>query len=123
MVPFLGILTAFLILGAIAARKVKPGSAADLIIAGRNLPQWMALLTMTATWVDGGYLLVTAEGAYRTDLASGIQGGLCFGISLVLGGIFFARRMRRLGFHTLIDPFESRFGTRWAAVLFIPAML
>jgi high affinity choline transporter 7 len=123
MLPFLLILAAFLILGAFAARKVKPGSPADMIVAGRSLPQWMALLTMTATWVDGGYLLGTAEGAYKTGIASGIQGGVCFGVSLILGGVFFARRMRQLGFNTLIDPFESRFGKRWAAVLFIPAML
>ena len=49
-----------------------------------------------------------------SSLSSGIQGGLCFGISLMLGGLFFARRMRRLRFTTLIDPFEARFGKRWA---------
>jgi solute carrier family 5 (high affinity choline transporter), member 7 len=123
MVFFALILAAFLAVGIYAARRVKHGSVSDLIVAGRSLPTWMALLTMTATWVDGGYLLGTAEGAYRSGVASGVQGGLCFGLSLVLGGIFFARRMRRLGFHTLIDPFESRFGKRWAAVLFLPAML
>lgn len=123
MLPFLLILAVFLVVGIFAARKVKSGSASDLIVAGRGLPTWLALLTMTATWVDGGYLLGTAEGAFRTGIASGVQGGLCFGISLILGGIFFSRRMRRLGFTTLIDPFESRFGKRWAAVLFIPAML
>src|SRR3954452_15642427 len=107
----------------VAARKVKHGSASDLMVAGRSLPVWIALLTMTATWVDGGYLLGTAEGAFHTGLASGVQGGLCFGFSLVIGGIFFARRMRELKFNTLIDPFESRFGKQWAVVLFIPAML
>jgi solute carrier family 5 (high affinity choline transporter), member 7 len=30
--------------------------------------------------------------------------------------------MRRHGFTTLIDPFEARFGKRWAAVLFLPAL-
>ena len=30
--------------------------------------------------------------------------------------------MRRFGFTTLIDPFEARFGKRWAAVLFLPAL-
>src|SRR4051794_17911683 len=123
MLPFLLILASFLVVGIVAARKVKPGSASDLMVAGRALPTWMALLTMTATWVDGGYLLGTAEGAYKTGIASGVQGGLCFGVSLILGGIFFARRMRELGFHTLIDPFEKRFGPRWAAVLFLPAMM
>jgi high affinity choline transporter 7 len=120
---FVLILASFLIVGFYGARKMKGGSASEMIVAGRSLPQWMALLTMTATWVDGGYLLGTAEGAFKTNVASGVQGGLCFGISLIIGGIFFSRRMRRLGFHTLIDPFESRFGKRWAAVLFLPAML
>src|SRR2546422_1298614 len=110
MIAFLVILASFLAVGAYAARKVKSGSASDLMVAGRSLPQWIAILTMTATWVDGGYLLGTAEGAFKTNVASGIQGGLCFGFSLVFGGIFFARRMRTLGYNTLIDPFESRFG-------------
>src|SRR5262249_28033132 len=51
------------------------------------------------------------------------QGGFCFGLSLIVAGIFFAQRMRGLGYNTLIDPFESRFGKHWAAVLFVPAML
>ena len=86
------------------------------------MPLWIAALTMTATWVDGGYLLGTAEAAYKSSIQLGIQGGLCFGISLILGGLFFARTMRRHGFTTLIDPFEARFGKRWAAVLFLPAL-
>ena len=120
---FLFTLAAFLAVGMFAARKVKDGTASDLMVAGRSLPQWIALLTMTATWVDGGYLLGTAEGAFKTNVASGVQGGLCFGLSLVIGGIFFSRRMRTLGYNTLIDPFESRFGKHWAAVLFLPAMM
>src|SRR5919201_605824 len=99
---------AFLVVGWLAARKVKDGTPADLIVAGRAMPLWIATLTMTATWVDGGYLLGTAEGAYRSSISSGLQGGLCFGLSLILGGLFFARRMRRYEFTTLIDPFEAR---------------
>ena len=93
------------------------------MVAGRAMPLWLATFTMTATWVDGGYLLGTAEGVYRSSLASGLQGGVCFGISLIIGGLFFARRMRALEFHTLIDPFEARFGARWAVVLALPAVL
>ena len=113
----------FLAIGWLAARKVKEGTAAELIVAGRAMPLWIATLTMTATWVDGGYLLGTAEGVYKSSLASGLQGGLCFGISLILGGLFFAGIMRRHEFTTLIDPFEARFGKRWAVVLTVPAML
>ena len=107
---------AFLAVGWLASRKVRGGTAADLIVAGRQMPFWVAALTMTATWVDGGYLLGTTEGAYKDSIQLGVQGGLCFGLSLVLGGAFFAGIMRRHGFTTLIDPFEARFGRRWAAV-------
>ena len=113
---------AFMAVGWFASRKVREGTAADLIVAGRSMPMWIAALTMTATWVDGGYLLGTTEGAYKSSIQLGLQGGLCFGISLILGGVFFAGTMRRFGFTTLIDPLEARFGKRWAAVLFLPAL-
>src|SRR5262249_25672062 len=92
------------------------------IVAGRQMPLIVAALTMTATWVDGGYLLGTAEGVFKSSIQLGVQGGLFFGISLVLGGIFFARVMRGDACTTLIDPFEARFGKKWAAVLFLPAI-
>jgi solute carrier family 5 (high affinity choline transporter), member 7 len=113
---------AFLVVGWLASRKVREGTPADLIVAGRNMPLIVAALTMTATWVDGGYLLGTAEGVYKSSIQLGAQGGLCFGVSLVLGGVFFAGIMRRHAFTTLIDPFEARFGKKWAAVLFLPAI-
>lgn len=113
---------AFMAVGWLGSRKVKDGSASDLIVAGRAMPLWVAALTMTATWVDGGYLLGTTEGAYKHSIQLGIQGGLCFGISLILGGLMFAGIMRRYGFTTLIDPLEARFGKRWAVILFLPAL-
>jgi high affinity choline transporter 7 len=116
---------AFLAIGWIASRKVKTASASELILAGRNMPLWIATMTMTATWVDGGYLMGTAEGAFKPDggIALGLQGGVCFGISLILGGLFFAKKMRQLEYTTLVDPFEERFGKKWAAVLMVPALL
>ena len=95
----------------------------EFMVAGRAMPLWLATFTMTATWVDGGDLLGTAEGVYRSSLATGLQGGVCFGISLLVGGMFFARRMREREYHTLIDPFEERYGPRWAVVLAMPAVL
>src|SRR5262245_29916171 len=118
----LAMYVAFLVVGWLASRKVREGTPADLIVAGRNMPLVVAALTMTATWVDGGYLLGTAEGVYKSSIQLGAQGGLCFGVSLVLGGVFFAGIMRRYAFTTLIDPFEARFGKKWAAVLFLPAI-
>ncbi len=113
---------AFLAVGWRASRRIKVGSATELLVAGRSMPFWMATITMAATWIDGGYLLGTAEGA-MTSIASGWQGGMCFGMSLVLGGLFFARKMRALEFVTLVDPLTARFGRHWSAVLSVPALL
>ncbi len=112
----------FLAVGWAASRRLKSNPAGGLLVAGRNMPVWMAVLTLAATWIDGGYLLGTAEGALGS-LASSWQGGVCFGLSLILGGVIFARRMRRLEYVTLIDPLTDRFGKHWAAVLAVPAML
>jgi len=110
---------AFTAVGWFASRKVRQGTAADLILAGRQMPLWIAALTMTATWVDGGYLLGTTEATYKSSVQLGIQGGLCFGVSLIVGGLIFADIMRRFGFTTLIDPFEARYGKRWTHALAI----
>jgi solute carrier family 5 (high affinity choline transporter), member 7 len=119
----LALYVVFLGIGIAGARKVSDGEWKDLLVAGRAMPLWLAVLTMTATWVDGGYLLGTVEGTFKSGIPLGAQGGLCFGVSLILGGLFFARRMRRLEFTTLIDPFEARYGGRWALVLAVPALL
>jgi high affinity choline transporter 7 len=112
----------FMLIGWYASKKVKTGSASELLVAGRSLPLLMATLTMTATWVDGGYILGTAESTF-TSLALALQGGLGFGLSLIVGGLFFARVMHKKGYTTFIDPFEERFGKKWAAVLSVPAIL
>jgi len=112
----------FLWVGWRASRRLTTGTAVDLLVANRAMPFWMATITMAATWIDGGYLLGTAEGVFAS-LPSGWQGGVFFGMSLVVGGAFFARRMRQLEFVTLVDPFAARFGRRWAAVLALPALL
>ena len=52
----------------------------------------------------------SGRSAFGSSIQLGLQGGLCFGLSLILGGLFFAATMRRHGFTTLIDPFEARFG-------------
>lgn len=112
----------FLLIGWYASKKVKKGSAAEMLVAGRSMPLIIATLTMTATWVDGGYILGTAESTF-TSIPLAWQGGVGFGLSLIVGGIFFASVMQKKGYTTFIDPFEERFGKKWAAVLSIPAIL
>ncbi len=112
----------FLFIGWYASKKVKKGTVSEMLVAGRSMPLLMATLTMTATWVDGGYILGTAESTF-SSIPLALQGGVGFGLSLIVGGIFFASLMQKRGYTTFIDPFEERFGKKWAAVLSIPAIL
>ncbi len=94
----------------------------ELMLAGRDLPLWVGLLTMTATWVGGGYINGTAEQAFSAGPLWGAQAGIGYALSLIFGGVFYARVMRRCGFATLVDPLERRYGKRTAALLMVPAV-
>ena len=108
-------------LGRWAARKGEDGSFRDMILAGRRLGLGVGVFTMTATWVDGGYVNGTAEQTYASGLLY-VQAPWGYALSLAIGGIWFAPLMRRHGYLTLLDPFEQRFGRRAAALLYIPAL-
>ena len=115
-----------LAVGLFAGRRRRSRSASDeteLMLAGRSLPLWVALFTMTATWVGGGYLNGTAEFSFAAGALWGAQAGIGFALSLILGGFFFARPMRRRNYVTLVDPLAQRYGGTIAAVLMIPAIL
>ncbi len=88
-----------------------------MVLAGRGLPLGIGVITMTATWVGGGYLSGTAEATYSGGLWRA-QAPWGYALSLVFGGLCFAPTMRRLGFTTMLDPFERRYlrGYRWGSV-------
>nr|MDH3153459.1 hypothetical protein [Bacillus licheniformis] len=86
------------------------------------MPFFVGMVTMAATWVGGGYINGTAESTYSDGLIWA-QAPWGYALSLIIGGIFFARKMRRHQFMTIIDPLEQRFGKRMAGVLYIPALL
>lgn len=108
-------------LGAFYAAK-KSNSFSDMIVAKRSMPFFVGMVTMAATWVGGGYINGTAESTYSDGLIWA-QAPWGYALSLIIGGIFFARKMRRHQFMTIIDPLEQRFGKRMAGVLYIPALL
>jgi high affinity choline transporter 7 len=95
----------------------------DMMLAGRSLPLWVGVLTTTATWVGGGYINGTAELAFTKGILWGVQAGVGYALSLVIGGLLFAPAMRRHQFWTLVDPLEQRYGRSMAAILLVPAVL
>lgn len=118
MIFFYGVIFA---LGLFAGKARKTDTADELMLAGRSIPLWIAIFTMSATWVGGGYINGTAESTSSSGLAW-VQAPWGYALSLIIGGIFFARKMRRHEFKTLLDPFARRFGERVGAILFFPAL-
>ncbi|NRA50606.1 MAG: sodium:solute symporter family protein [Phaeodactylibacter sp.] len=108
-------------IGAFARSLRDENGIESIMLAGRKLPLFLAIFTMSATWVGGGYINGTAEYAATAGLIW-VQAPWGYALSLVVGGLLFARRMRNYRFLTLLDPLEQRFGKRTAALLFLPAL-
>ncbi len=59
MLVFYGLV--FFMGSSIAARKGNQDNDESVLLAGRSIPLWIAMFTMSATWVGGGYINGAAE--------------------------------------------------------------
>lgn len=112
-------------MGTYAATMRQSGSGAnDILLAGRNIPLWIGVFTMSATWVGGGYINGAAEYTFDSNFGlMWVQAPWGYGLSLIIGGLFFAKKMRRFRFKTLLDPLSQRYGKKMTVLLFFPALL
>ncbi|XP_012675246.1 high affinity choline transporter 1 [Clupea harengus] len=118
-----------LVVGIWAAWKNKnAGQGADqsetIMVGGRDIGLFVGGFTMTATWVGGGYINGTAEYVYLPGYGlAWAQAPFGYALSLVIGGLFFAKPMRSRGYVTMLDPFQQIYGKRMGGLLFIPALM
>ncbi|MCM4167101.1 Osmoregulated proline transporter OpuE [Arenibacter antarcticus] len=112
-------------MGTYAATMRQSGSGADdILLAGRSIPLWIGIFTMSATWVGGGYINGAAEYTYDSNYGlMWVQAPWGYGLSLIIGGLFFARKMRRFRFKTILDPLSQRYGKKMTVLLYFPALL
>ncbi|KAF5897219.1 high affinity choline transporter 1 [Clarias magur] len=95
-----------------------------IMVGGRDIGLFVGAFTMTATWVGGGYINGTAEYVYLPGYGlAWAQAPFGYAMSLVLGGLFFAKPMRSRGYVTMLDPFQQLYGKRMGGLLFIPALM
>ncbi|XP_056145956.1 high-affinity choline transporter 1-like [Lampris incognitus] len=96
----------------------------SIMVGGRDIGLFVGGFTMTATWVGGGYINGTAEYVYLPGYGlAWAQAPFGYALSLVLGGLFFAKPMRSRGYVTMLDPFQQLYGKRMGGLLFIPALM
>ncbi|KPP64036.1 high-affinity choline transporter 1-like [Scleropages formosus] len=120
-----------LVVGIWAAWKNKKSGVAEgvdrsetIMVGGRDIGLFVGGFTMTATWVGGGYINGTAEYVYLPGYGlAWAQAPFGYALSLVLGGLFFAKPMRSRGYVTMLDPFQQLYGKRMGGLLFIPALM
>lgn len=73
----------------------------------RGFSDEIELKHISATWVGGAYINGTAEALYKGGLL-GCQAPFGYALSLVVGGVLFAKRMRQQGYVTMLDPFQVK---------------
>lgn len=105
---FIGLyLVGTLLVGWWASRKVR--SAADFVLAGRNLPMFMVACALFATWFGSE----TVMGASSAFIQGGVRGVIedPFGaaLCLFLSGLLIARPLYKLGLYTFSDFFRIRY--------------
>ncbi|XP_071793524.1 high-affinity choline transporter 1-like [Asterias amurensis] len=122
-----GIIVFYLLIlgvGLWAARKSKGSTdPEETMLAGRNIGVFVGIFTMTATWVGGGFINGTADSVFSPG--SGLiwtQAPWGYAVSLILGGLLFAKSMREQGYFTMLDPFQLKYGSRMGGLLFLPAL-
>ncbi|KAB7502623.1 High-affinity choline transporter 1 [Armadillidium nasatum] len=103
-------------------RKKRGNDPEEVMLAGRSIGFFVGILTMTATWVGGGYLNGTAEKVFDKGLIW-CQAPFGYGLSLAVGGAFFAKPMREAGYVTMLDPLQDAFGQRMGGLLYLPALM
>ncbi|XP_075056356.1 high affinity choline transporter 1 [Mixophyes fleayi] len=95
-----------------------------IIVGGRDIGLLVGAFTMTATWVGGGYINGTAEAVFVSGYGlAWAQAPIGYSLSLIVGGLFFAKPMRSKGYVTMLDPFQQIYGKRMGGLLFIPALM
>ncbi|KAH6934386.1 hypothetical protein HPB50_024027 [Hyalomma asiaticum] len=92
-----------------------------LFLAEGRLPVLLGIFSMTATWVGGGYLNGTAEAVYSSGIVYCFA-PIGYAVSLVLGGSFFAKKMRKAHAITMLDPMQQHYGRWMGLLLCLPAV-
>ncbi|XP_030251552.1 high-affinity choline transporter 1-like [Sparus aurata] len=110
------------------SKRMKKSSQADQtevsLLGNRGISLAVGVFTLTATWVGGGFIVGVTEVVYNPTM------GLTWAVvplggtlSLVAGGLFFAKRMRDRKYVTMMDPFQIKYGNLISGVLSVALLI
>jgi Na+/proline symporter len=84
--------------------------AVNFFVAGRSLPLWVVILTLASQSLDSNATLGNVDLSYKYHFYDGAVLPIGLGLSLILNGIFFARKINVDNALTLPDVFAKRYG-------------
>ncbi|KAK3775242.1 hypothetical protein RRG08_044593 [Elysia crispata] len=114
---------AILVIGIFYGKKTsKAKSREAVLVADRSLGMVVSFFTITATMVGGGYINGSAEAAAWSGILQ-TQAPVGYTLALIIGGLFYAPKMRREGYITMFDPFQLKYGKKIGGLLFVPQLL
>ncbi len=115
LLGFIGLyLLVTIVIGWWASRRVN--TTQDFVIAGRNLPTFMAAAALFATWFGSETIMGASSEFVKHGLIGVIEDPFGAALCLVLVGAFYARPLYRMNILTFNDFFRLRF-SRWAEVI------
>ena len=102
---FVGFLT---IVGRLAARRVE--SEAEYLVADRQVPLWLSVLALLATWFGSSSVIESSSKMYRGGIGEVLLDPIACGATLIFTGCFFAERFWKTQAATVADLFRQQFG-------------
>ncbi|XP_059201598.1 high-affinity choline transporter 1-like [Centropristis striata] len=110
------------------SKRLQKSSQADrteiTLLGNRGISLVVGVFTMTATFVGGGFIVGLTEAVYSPDM------GLTWAVipvtaalSFIIGGLFFAKKMRDKKYVTMMDPFQIKYGNVISGVLSVALLI
>ncbi len=107
---------AFITIISLLTKKVASRSAADYLVAGRNLGTIACAVVVASEWLGGMSTIGVSESAFKSGTLQPILYNISTAIGMVIIGFTVARHYRQNNVHTVSEMLENLFGRRARAI-------
>jgi solute:Na+ symporter, SSS family len=112
VVSYFGLITLISLL----TKKVASRSAADYLVAGRNLGVIACAVVVASEWLGGMSTIGVSEQAFRSGTMQPILYNISTAVGMIIIGFTVARHYRQNNVHTVSEMLENLFGRRARSV-------
>lgn len=107
-----------------AGKRSQDNRTEQILLGSRGISLAVGVFTMTATFVGGGFITGLTEAVYTPTMGlvwavMPVTGALSF----IIGGLFFAKKMRDRKYVTMMDPFQEKYGSAICAILSVALLI